>query len=70
MSDNVKFTKQIDGSYELVVTMPEVVHQQLNQILKDANISFQEVIDVFFQETIKHKRLPFDMSEQKEADFI
>ena len=64
MAEEVKFIKQTDGSYELVVTMPETVYLQLNQILQDTNTSFQEIIDVFFQETIKHNRLPFDMSEQ------
>ena len=68
MSEEVKFVKQTDGSYELVVTMPETVYLQLNQILQDTNTSFQEIIDVFFEETIKRKRPPLqDCIEPKIA---
>ena len=59
MIEDVRFIKQNDGSYKLIVTMPEEKCLQLNQILLSLNISFQDLIDGLFNEIIRIKKIPF-----------
>ena len=59
MNYDVKFNEQDDGCFMLVVTMPEEDYVKLFDIIKSERITFQELMDAFFRETIRLKRLPF-----------
>lgn len=60
MDNNVKFIKQKDGSFKLVVCMLEEEYLQLNEVLSTINMSFQEIMDLFFSELIRTQKLPIE----------
>jgi len=59
MDENIRFERNKDGSFQLIVSMPEEEYLQLNQILVEQNISFQELINGLFKEIIRTGRIPF-----------
>lgn len=60
MVEKAEFVKQSDGYYVLCITMIEDDYIELKNILDSLNLTFEQVIDLFFRETIKLGRLPFD----------
>ncbi len=70
MNYDIKFNEQEDGSFELVVDMPEADYMKLSAILKSEKLTFQELMDIFFRETIRLKRLPFEVTDIQEQQEI
>ena len=59
MDENIRFERNKDGAFQLIVSMPEEEYLQLNQILIEQNISFQELINGLFKEIIRTGKIPF-----------
>ena len=50
--------------------MSEADYMKLSAILKSEKLTFQELMDIFFRETIRLKRLPFEVTDIQEQQEI
>ena len=65
---NTTFVKQKDGSYNLKLELDQEAYEELFNILESSGISFQNLMDEFFQKTIHSKEFQKIIKErQKES---